>query len=381
MEKQYDLLVMILRGRLVHNGHKAVIDTALAESHNVLLLVGSANRSRNSTGNEFIARETQQMLSAVYPSNTDEGGRISIRMIGDEMHDEQDLKWLMNVQRAVADERDSINRWRGVDARTPLRIGLIGFSKDQSSYYLKKFPQWGSVNVPGYKHGGKIVSATDLRNEFFYSEKFGSEAISRIRDRIPEGVARFLYDWAIDNHDILHELRAEKQFLSEYDKEHQFVGKLDGEGRPKGLKYRPTHTTVDALVIQSGHILLIRRKMNPGKGKWALPGGFVGDQEYTRDAVIRELKEETRIELPYNVLRLAFRNKIVFSDPFRSSRGRIITHAYLFLLNDRKVLPEVFGSDDADKAVWVPLGELNPQDMHDDHYWIIMKSINSLPVD
>jgi bifunctional NMN adenylyltransferase/nudix hydrolase len=380
MEKKFDLLVMILRGRLVHNGHKAVIDTALAHAHNVLLLIGSANRSRDTNGNEFVAEETHEMLRAVYPTITDDGARVSLRFIDDEMHDEQDLRWLMGVQRAVAAEKAVLNGWRGTDAPA-LRIGLIGFSKDQSSYYLKRFPQWSSVNVSGYRHQGKIVSATDLRREFFYAEKFGSEAVSRIRSRIPEGVARYLMDWAFDNHAIIGQLRAQRQFLDDYRKEHQFIGKLDKDGKPMGVPYQPSHTTTDAIVIQSGHVLLIRRKMNPGLGKWALPGGFVGDKEYTRDAVIRELKEETKIALSENVLRLAFRQKIVFSDPFRSERGRIITHAYLFLLNDRIELPKVEGADDADYAEWVPLGELDPKTMHDDHYWIIMKAINMLPVD
>jgi bifunctional NMN adenylyltransferase/nudix hydrolase len=380
MEKQFDLLVMILRGRLVHNGHKAVIDTALAQAHNVLLLIGSANRSRDTNGNEFIAEETHGMLRAVYPTFDADGIHVSLRFIDDEMHDEQDLRWLMGVQRAVADEKACINRWRGKDVPA-LRIGLIGFSKDQSSYYLKKFPQWSSVNVQGYRHQGKIVSATDLRREFFYAEKFGSEAVNRIRSRIPEGVARYLMDWAFDNHAIIGQLRAQRQFLDDYRKEHQFIGKLDKDGKPMGVPYQPSHTTTDAIVIQSGHVLLIRRKMNPGLGKWALPGGFVGDKEYTRDAVIRELKEETKIALSENVLRLAFRQKIVFSDPFRSERGRIITHAYIFLLSDRTTLPKVEGADDADYAEWVPLGELDPKTMHDDHYWIIMKAINMLPVD
>lgn len=380
MEKKFDLLVMILRGRLVHNGHKAVIDAALAQAHNVLLLIGSANRSRDTNGNEFVAQEAYEMLRAVYPGNSDDGARLSLRLIDDEMHDEQDLRWLMGVQRAVADEKACLARWRGSDAPA-LHIGLIGFSKDQTSYYLKKFPQWASVNVQGYKHNGKIVSATDLRKEFFYAEKFGSEAVSRIRSRIPEGVARYLLDWSFDNHSIIGQLRAQRAFLLDYAKEHQFIGKLDGEGKPLGTPYRPSHTTVDSIVIQSGHVLLIRRKMNPGLGKWALPGGFVGDKEYCRDAVIRELKEETKIGLPENVLRLAFRQKIVFSDPFRSERGRIITHAYMFLLNDRREFPVIEGADDADKAEWVALGELDPTTMHDDHYWIIMKAINMLPVD
>lgn len=379
MQKEFDLLVMIMRGRLFHNGHKAVIDTALAQAHNVLLLIGSVNRSRDSNGNEFIAEEAAEMVRAVYPINTEDGNRIRCRFINDELYDEQDLRWLMGVQQQVAEERDAINRWRG--SADPLRIGLIGFSKDSSSYYLKKFPQWPSVNVSGYKHNGKIVSATDLRDEFFYSNRFGTAAIERMRSRIPEGVARYLFDWATANNATLHDVRANRQFLIEYAREHQFVGKLDSQGRPKGLSYKPTHTTVDAVVIQSGHVLLIRRRANPGKGKWALPGGFVGDAEYTRDAVIRELKEETKIGLGWNVLRLAFRHKAVFSDPFRSSRGRIITHAYMFLLNDRREFPAIEGADDADKARWVPLGELDPKQMHDDHYFIIMKMIGMLPVD
>jgi bifunctional NMN adenylyltransferase/nudix hydrolase len=381
MEQKFDLLVMILRGRLVHNGHKQVIDTAFAQAHNVLLLVGSANRSRDSCGNEFIAEETEAMLRALYPVDR-QGASISIRLIDDEMHDEQDLKWLMHVQRAVAEERAAICRWRGTEG-LPFRIGLIGFSKDRTSYYLKKFPQWESVNVPGYMVDKKIVSATGLRQEYFYAdEKFGSESISRIRSRVPDAVVRYLMDWAFDHHDIILQLREAREFDRNYDQEHQYIGKFDEvKGGFQGKSYKPTHTTTDAVVIQSGHILLIRRKMNPGIGKWALPGGFLGSKEYTRDGVIRELKEETKLALPDNVLRLAFRHKLVFSDPYRSSRGRIITHAYLFLLNDRTVLPAVEGADDADKAEWVPLGELDPKNMHDDHFWIIMKMINVLPVD
>ena len=46
----------------------------------------------------------------------------------------------------------------------------------------------------------------------------------------------------------------------------------------------------DAVVVQSGHILLIKRAMTPGKGLWALPGGHVNSNETSLDAAIRELK-------------------------------------------------------------------------------------------
>jgi bifunctional NMN adenylyltransferase/nudix hydrolase len=383
-EKDFDLLVLILRGRIFHRGHETIVEAALAKAHNVLMLVGSDNVSRCHDGNEFIAEEAVSMIRAVYPENG-AGARVSVRTIGDVMHDEADLFWLMGVQRAVFDEKKAIARWRGTeDEQGKLRIGLIGFSKDRTSYYLKKFPQWRSVNVEGYRHQGRIVSATDIRNEFFYGKEFGTAALPAIRNRVSEPVARWLFDWAMDNHSTIEWLRNESGFCVNYKVEHEFLGRVDPEtGARKPKPYTANHSTTDAIVIQSGHVLLIRRRKNPGLGKWALPGGFLDPNERTRDGVIRELREETKLQMAANVLRLAFRHKVVFSDPYRSKRGRIITHAYLYLLNDRTTLPLVDpnGGDDADRAEWVPLGEVDPLTMYEDHYHILMKTLHLLPVD
>ena len=61
--------------------------------------------------------------------------------------------------------------------------------------------------------------------------------------------------------------------------------------------------TVDAVVVQSGHILLVKRGDMPGKGLWALPGGFLNQEETMLDGAIRELKEETKIKVPVPVLK------------------------------------------------------------------------------
>lgn len=373
VEKEFDLLVMIGRFRLFHKGHKAVIDAALERAHHVLVLVGSANRSRDSKGNEFTAVEAGLMVRAQYhPDNL----QLAVRLIDDEMYDAQDIRWLMGVQRAVKKEVDAINTWRGTEKK--LKIGLIGFSKDQSSYYLKKFPHWGKVNVGGYKVGGKIISATDLRNEFFYDgEEFSQARVEGLRDRVPERVCRFLETWAKypKNQEIVATLRAERDFGARYKDEHQFRGKLDTEGRPLGSKYGPTHATVDSVIIQSGHVLLIRRGHNPGKGKLALPGGFINGGEKPSDAMIRETKEETQIGLSPNVLKLALR----FTHTFVSEtpRGTFNKHVGLFVLNDRVTFPTIKASDDAEpgSAVWAPLGELDPTQMTEDHYWLIIRMI------
>jgi bifunctional NMN adenylyltransferase/nudix hydrolase len=61
----------------------------------------------------------------------------------------------------------------------------------------------------------------------------------------------------------------------------------------------------------------------------------------------------------------------VFDDPYRSQRGRTITHGFYYRLRDEPTLPKVRGSDDAEKAFWVKLGELQRSQMYEDHMSII----------
>jgi bifunctional NMN adenylyltransferase/nudix hydrolase len=377
MQEKLNLAVLLGRFRIFHLGHKSVVDLALTKADRVMIGVGSANKSRDSRGNEFTALEAVNMIRAVYPLGTPEGDRISVRLIDDVLYDPEDLFWIMGVQRAVADEVHR-NLCNETDfGRIKARVGLIGFSKDSTSYYLKKFPQWSSIAAPGFKHNGRIVSATDIRNDFFYSDTPG-EVGTVMLNRIPVGVAKYMAHWARGNADTLASLREEKNFLAEYAEDHKFRGKLDDDGRPLGLKYDPTHTTVDAILIQSGHVLLIRRKFNPGKDKRALPGGFVLPGEKVLDAMLRELKEETKVGLSKNVLRLAFRKMHTFF--VHTGRGTINKHVGIFILNDRAELPFVEAADDAKKgsAEFVPLGELDPTDMSEDHWHLIMKMIGSM---
>src|SRR4051812_34553115 len=87
-------------------------------------------------------------------------------------------------------------------------------------------------------------------------------------------------------------------------------------------------------------ILLIQRKNEPDKGKWALPGGFVEENETCEHGSIRELKEETGLEVK-SVSLIG-----VYSDPWRDARGRTISVAYSTLIARPAGEPD--GSDDAE---------------------------------
>jgi bifunctional NMN adenylyltransferase/nudix hydrolase len=154
-------------------------------------------------------------------------------------------------------------------------------------------------------------------------------------------------------------------------------GKRVVEDRRKpydALPYPHVAVTADAVVTQCGHILLIKRRAHPGKDLWALPGGYfdaIKDDEPT-DAIFRELKEETKIDVPEKVLRGSVKEIKTFSARGRSLLGRSITFAaHIPLLGGEYKLPKIKGSDDAIDAKWVPFSDVKKEMLFDDHYDII----------
>jgi 8-oxo-dGTP diphosphatase len=106
--------------------------------------------------------------------------------------------------------------------------------------------------------------------------------------------------------------------------------------------------TVDAAIVEAGRIVLIKRVNPPFKDKWALPGGFVDVGETVEQAVVREAKEETCLDV--EIVKLVD----VYSDPKRDPRGHTASVAYLC----RKKRGTLKGADDAKEAKWFGLNEL-----------------------
>ena len=125
--------------------------------------------------------------------------------------------------------------------------------------------------------------------------------------------------------------------------------------------------TVDAVILYEGNnIVLIRRKNPPYQGELALPGGFVDIGETVENACIREVREETNINVKIKKL------IGVFSDPKRDPRGHTVTVAFLCEPEDKKSEPKAL--DDAEALEIVPLSKISSLKIAFDHMDIIKAS-------
>ncbi len=135
-------------------------------------------------------------------------------------------------------------------------------------------------------------------------------------------------------------------------------------------KYPHPAVTTDCVIFGFDgmrlNVLLIERGIEPYKGRWAFPGGFLNMDETAEEGARRELKEETNLTAEY------IEQFHTFSDPDRDPRERIITIAYLALVK----LQTVEGGDDAAKAQWFPLDKI-PQ-LAFDHDLILRKATEHL---
>ena len=150
MQYKFDYLVFIGRFQPFHLAHLKTIQIALTQSQNVVLALGSAQMERN-IKNPFLAIEREQMILSNFSEQDQK--RIKFVNVIDVYNDE---KWQKLVKSLVA----------GVTEKNAL-IGLIGHFKDDSSYYLKFFPEWQMVELDSLEGA---MSATPIREAYYDGE-------------------------------------------------------------------------------------------------------------------------------------------------------------------------------------------------------------------
>jgi bifunctional NMN adenylyltransferase/nudix hydrolase len=363
----HDLCVFIGRFQPFHAAHLKVVETALQHGRFVLVLIGSAGAPR-SHRNPFTYNADMIRLSV----NEQQRERLTILPLEDCTYN--DTQWVANAQKQV----NAALAQTGLERRGAATIGLIGHGRDHTSYYLKLFPQWGTpIDVPEYCNG---LSSTRIRNSYFsnLANSFLGDADGHKPGDLPQDhllptpVRDFLTSFA--QTEAFRDIREEYEFILQYRAQWAV---------PK-VPYPVTFVTVDACVVTAGSVLLVRRKGRPGKGLWALPGGFLDQTETVMEGMLRELREETKIAVPPGMLRGSIVTQRVFDEPNRSSRGRTITHGFLIHLTNETALPglrsrkpkadlpRIEAADDAEKAQWWPLADIKREMMFEDHYDIIL---------
>ena len=136
--------------------------------------------------------------------------------------------------------------------------------------------------------------------------------------------------------------------------------------------YKYPHPSVTADCVIFGFdgvdikVLLIQRGIEPFKGKWAFPGGFMKIDETAEECAKRELEEETGLK------NAAVEQFYTFSDVNRDPRERVITVAHYALVR----LSEVKGGDDAASARWFAMDEV--PSLAFDHDRILRMAVNRL---
>ena len=354
---EYDYGVFIGRFQPLHNGHVAVVNKALEKVEKLIVLIGSSNFTRRER-NPFTFEEREKMFKLCFEREI-EDGRITIQPLNDTMYRNQ--VWLRQVQDIVFDITNG-DGW----SDKPNKIALVGSQKDSTGFYLNQFPQYSSIPV----HHVIPLNASDIRLSM-YSDRLAHTQYNRNPNgMMPTVVAEYVNELA--RADWFDEIEAEWKWAQ----------------KEKALwasaPYPPTFNTVDAVVIQNGYVLMVKRGNMPGRGKWALPGGYINETETVMAAILRELREETDIDCTDNFLMAHHKGIEEFDDPNRSSRGRIFTRVGLFVLPNGK-LPRVRignnADEDPDEVLEVrfrPLSRITPQDTFEDHGFILQKLVGNL---
>ncbi len=319
-----------------HNGHAKLLAMALEAAPRVVVVLGSAFHAR-SAKNPFTWRERAAMIAATLAPP--QRARVAFVAVRDYY---EDPRWAAAVRKEVEKNVPGARR-----------VALAGYLKDSSSAYLGLFPQWREIFI----NDAAEIHATQIRDVLFEADDIDI-SLDVLAALIPPAVRHYLRAWSLlaCYAPLVREHRAIKAYRAAW----------------RGAPYAPIFSTVDALVQSAGHVLLVRRGGQPGKGLWALPGGFVEQHERLLQGALRELHEETGLAVPAAALAAALRDVKVFDHPARSLRGRTITHAHHFDLNGEQ-LPALEAGDDAAQARWTPIAELASMEeqFFEDHFHIL----------
>ena len=346
--------VYIGRFQPFHIGHEKIVSQMLAECEKVIVFVGSSNFARNVHNNPFTYYERQEMITQSFWYHNQKD-KLIIAPLPDILYN--NTAWASQVQaivtKTILDSIPGNTEHNTMHGLKEAEIYLYGHDKDSSTAYLKLFPEWNRVEIDNIAG----INSTDIRDSYFQSADSKIKWVDYVSPSVHLWLGNFA-NRAPDYTTMVAENQYNKKEAKKYSGPHQ-------------VQFQAS----DAIVIQNMHILLIERGKIPGNGRWALPGGYLEPNLTYLQNTIKELREETGLKVPERVLMGSIKKHDIFDHPKRDSRGRMTTVCYYFLLepNEPTDLPKVKGGDDARKAFWLPISQLQQNELKffGDHYHII----------
>ena len=318
--------VFIGRFQPPHLAHEASFRRGLELFENLILVIGSSEVHPNIKNPFSFELRCEMVLASLEPAL-----RPRVRCVPSFDEFEREDLWLEGVRQAVKSV-----------AGSSVNVGLLSYIKDSSGYYQKSFPEW-----PVFESGVESdLNATDVRVSIFEGRNDWHKMVS-------PAVKAILETW--QSSPEFPRLQLEYRTIQAW--------KLEASK----MKYPVIGVAVDSLVSCAGNVLLIARAGAMGKGAWALPGGFLEPDELLEHGAIRELLEETGLEVSVRP-----NSSRTFDWPTRSLRGRVISHAFHFKL-ELSEPPTVKAADDAARAFWLPLAAAleSRGRFHDDHWFML----------
>ena len=314
---------IIGRMQFMHNGHFNLIKSVLEHVDLLVVCLGSHAIAPDSR-NPFSCVERVEHIKACFPN-----APIAFEFIHD--HPDSNQDWADEIALKVNQHQVS------ADA-----ITLFGNKKEDTGWYMDLFRAKG-WNIVDCGMDSKL-NGTNVRDRAYCEDRY-PETPTEWKSDVPEALHEVFSTWLASD-----------------------TGKTRGEEHVKECLYQlpyvqlpfpPIFHTVDAMVTCQGHVLVVKRGKLRGKGLFAMPGGFLNADERLFDGAIRELIEETAIDLTPETLKEYWTGEtLTLDNPNRSLIGRIVSEVFLFALpydicgGD---LPKVVGSDDAEAAIWLPI--------------------------
>ena len=305
--------VFIGRFNPPHLGHLNVVKYALENIDELLIIIGSAMQ-RPSLRNPFSTNVVKQLFRSMCIEHGLDVGRIKFEFVEDYIYNE--LKWETRIREIVhSHNKDTSN------------VFLTGFKKDNTSYYLKAFPEYSDLPVTESYFN---LSSTDIRKAILEGE------LSSYKDVVPKLLVSYTPS---------HIEKELQQFLELWE------NKKDVE-----------QFTVGNVIVSSGHVLV---EYNSERFLYNLPETSLSEKMTIRDASLDLSTHQLR--LTRNIMSAREKSQHTFDEPFRHDYGRQISTFIFYVLSNNVELPK---SKELNLQ-WMPLFKVKPELFDLDHYHII----------